>query len=606
MPDERRTKAAALPLTPGVYIMRDREGKVIYVGKAKKLKNRVSQYFARTDHPRKVANMVRNAADFEVILTDTELEALVLENNLIKKYKPKYNILLKDDKGYPFVRIDPREEYPRLTVEGKRAKDGARYFGPYGGRAAAHFAVETIGEALRLPACSRRFPRDIGKGRPCIRAQIGRCDAPCAGRISAEEYRRRIAEAEKLLQGRTGELLSELSRDMLAAAEEMQFERAAGLRDRMNAVRKLEEKQKIVGGDGNMDIIGVHAAPEGSGIAVLHYMGGTLADKEFFSVPAASGEEAGELAEEFIARFYHEEHTPPPTVLVSALAEGGEVLGDLLRSLAERQVELSVPERGKRRALAVMACENAAEEIARRASAARKSGKALAELGELVGLSVPPHRIEAYDISNTGDVGIVAGMVVLEEGRPARSQYRKFRIRAEGQDDVRAMGETLTRRMAEYKAANPGFDRRPDLILIDGGETQTAEALRVVREAGENIPVFGMKKDDHHRTRALCDAGGGEYALTASPGLFALVGSLQEEVHRYAVTFHRTVRDSRLSKSVLDDIPGVGPARKKALLKHFGSLRAVKAASQEALEKIVPASVAAAIRARFEERKEKP
>lgn len=599
MTDPRREKAMALPLTPGVYIMRDREGKVIYVGKAKKLKNRVSQYFSRTDHPRKVANMVKNAADFEVILTDTELEALVLENSLIKQYQPKYNILLKDDKGYPFLRIDPREAYPRITVVGRREKDGARYYGPYGGRGSANFAVDTIGEALRLPACSRQFPRDVGKGRPCIRAQIGRCDAPCAGKISAEEYRARIAQAEQLLQGKTRELLAQLEADMLAAAEDMQFERAANLRDRIFAIRKLEEKQKIVGSGANTDVIGVHAAPEGSGIAVLHYVGGTLADKEFFSVPAASGEEAGELAGEFIARFYHEAHTPPVQVLCSALPEDPEVLGEHLSGLAGRHVELSVPERGRRRALAVMACENAADEISRRTSAARKSGKALAALGTLVGLSAPPGRIEAYDISNTGDVGIVAGMVVLEGGRPAKSQYRKFRIRAAGQDDVRAMGETISRRMAEYKAGTPGFASRPELILIDGGETQTAEALRRVREAGEDIPVFGMKKDDHHRTRALCDAEGREYSLMGSPGLFALVGSLQEEVHRYAVTFHRKVRDDRLKKSVLDEIPGIGPARKAALLKKFGSLRAIKAASAAQLAEIVPPAVAAAIADRF-------
>ena len=606
MSDARKEKAAALPQTPGVYIMRNDRGKVIYVGKAKKLRNRVYQYFAKNDHPRKVANMVANARDFEVILTDTELEALVLENNLIKKYKPKYNILLKDDKGYPFIRLDLREPYPRMEVAARKGKDGARYFGPYGGRNTAHMAIDIIGEALRLPACGKVFPRDVGKGRPCFRREIGRCDAPCSGALSGEEFHRRMEQAEKLLLGRDRELVESLTEEMTAAAREQAYERAAALRDRIRAIRSLEEKQKIIGAGGmdHTDVVGLCVSPGGSGFAVLHYWGGDLGEKDFLEAPAASEEEAGELMGEFLARYYDEDRPPPHAVLTCVPPEGEELLRTRLADLAGRNVELSVPERGKRRALCAMACQNALDEVSRRAGAARRSGKSLTELAKLLGLASPPRRIESFDISNSGDVAIVAGMVVLKDGRPARSEYRKFHLRTvTEQNDPEAMREVLTRRFSDLREGKSGFADAPDLLLMDGGREQTAVAEQVLASLGISLPVFGMVKDDKHRTRALCDSEGREMSLSA-PGLYAMVAALQEEVHRYAVTFHRQTRDKRMRASALDGIPGVGPARKKDLLRTFGSLRGVREASVEQLAQAVPQSVAAAVYAKLHERKD--
>lgn len=607
MYERQRDKANALAHSPGVYLMKDAGGRIIYIGKAKDLKNRVSQYFRETEQTPKVRNMVSCAEDFEVILTDSELEALVLESSLIKRHKPKYNILLKDDKGYPFIRVNPKEPYTRLSIASKKANDGAFYFGPYGGRNVAGTVIDTINRVLKFPSCARRFPADIGRARPCINYQIGRCAGVCTGEVSEEEYAAMVAQAVLLLEGKNAELARRLETEMEQASKQLKFEKAAHLRDRLHAVQTLGEKQKIISGSvsvKNMDVIGLFAAEPRSGVAVLHYVCGTLAGKDYAFAGAADAKDGPEMAAEFISGYYGEHRPPPALIAVSCMPEDCELLRTHLASLAGRNVEIGCPIRGEKVKLTAMAVENAKDEVARALIGEERTGRALNELKEILGLAALPRRIEAFDISNTGKTGIAASMVVLMQGRPYKKDYRRFKItQADVPDDYHSMYEAVYRRLLSQTRSDKGFEDRPDLILADGGRGQAAAAAGAAAQAGIEVPVYGMVKDDRHRTRAIVGPDGSEYGIDAHPAVFAMITRLQDEAHRFAVEYHRTLRAKRGQKSSIDDIPGVGPARKKALLRHFGGVGAVAAASKEELAAVVPSTVAQNIKNHFEGRR---
>ncbi len=596
--EELREKANRLPMQPGVYLMKDSAGTVIYVGKAKALKRRVSQYFHNSSgHSAKTRHMVSRVNDFDVIAVRSEFEALVLENAQIKRYMPRYNILLKDDKGYPYLRLSTQEEYPRFSLVRAPEGDGARYFGPYGGRTETRAVIDAVSAALHLPTCSRRFPREIGRERPCLNYQMGLCDGYCRPPGEPERYREAIRQAILLLEGRHDEVTEGLRREMEAAADELRFERAAELRDRLRAVETLRRRQNVVSfGGSELDAVGYFEGEPRCCLAVLHYQDGELAGREIRLFQP--GEEEDMLAAA-IGQFYGERESVPREILLPRAIEGQALLERLLTEQAGHPVRLSSGVRGNRRAYVVLAGRNAEEEAERVATRADRTSALIFSLQKLLDMERPPVRIEAFDISHTAGQEPVASLTVFENGRPRRSAYRRYRIKtAAGGDDYGAMTEVLTRRIGRWE--DVAFAERPDLFLIDGGAGQTAAALRVLQEAQIYVPVFGMVKDDRHRTRALVTAEGREIGLTGNPALFALIGRIQEETHRYAVTYHRERRSKQMKKSALDDIPGVGPVRKTALLKAFGSVKAIRAADAEALSRVVPAGVAENIVAHFQ------
>ena len=595
--EELRAKANRLPLLPGVYIMLDEAGEVIYVGKAKALKNRVTSYF-RGEHLPKVAAMVEKVRDFNVIVASSEFEALVLENSLIKRHKPHYNILLKDDKGYPFIRLDVRSEYPRFSIVSRTEEDGARYFGPYGGRGMSYNIIDTISKALLLPTCSRVFPRDIGKDRPCLNYHMGVCQGWCLKDADAGEYRRLVKEAEMILDGRSSELVKTLTEQMLAAAEDMRFEQAARLRDRIKAISGLANRQRVIGAAAaDTDAVGFYRGAR-TCFAVLHYTGGDLSGKDYELL-----EEPLETDDEAIAALVRQYYTAcgvwPKTILLPVDIDGAEDLARLFSEAAGRRVYVETPKRGDRLRLVEAAGRNAREEAERAATAQQKRMKSLEWLQKALELPELPTRIEAYDISNTGNTGIVAAMTVFQNGRPLKRDYRKFRIKSEDgelhQDDYGSMRQVLERRFRRYLEGDEHFAPLPDLLLMDGGQLQAESACRVLERLGLTVPVLGMVKDDRHRTRALVTAEGQELGIQQSPPLFALVGQIQEEVHRFAITYHHEKHTKSALTSRLDGIPGVGDVRKKALLKHFKSVRAIAQAELPQLEAVVPKAAARAV-----------
>ena len=604
--DELREKANRLPLLPGVYIMLDGKGEVIYVGKAKALKNRVTSYF-RGSHSGKVAAMIEKVSDFNVIVAASELEALVLENSLIKRHQPHYNILLRDDKSYPFIRLDMRGAYPAFAIVNRSCRDGARYFGPYGGRALTRDIIDTISKALKLPTCSRRFPRDIGKDRPCLNLHLGLCEGWCTGVPDGEEYRRVMCQAERILDGDTHAMLQELGESMQAAAETLDFERAAKLRDRLRAIEALKTKQKAVAlALADTDAVGFCRGAKCC-FTVLHYTEGSLAGKnhELLDEPL---EEDPEALSALVRQYYAGSRGRwPKVILLPWEIEDREALEELLTQAAGRRVRLEVPKRGDRRAMTEAAQVNAREESLRATTAAQKRLKTLEWLGSVLELSGPPERIEAFDVSNLGNTGIVAAMTVFVQGRPLKRDYRKFRVESVSAhpDDYASMREVLTRRFRRYLDGDEKFGALPDLLLIDGGATHAAVAADVLAESGLSVPVFGMVKDDRHRTRALITAGGREIGLTGNPAAFALIGTIQEETHRFAIEYQRSLRKGVLG-STLDGIPGVGEKRRNALLQHFKSVRAVRTASLEELCQAVPRNTAQAVWAYFHKEEEKP
>ena len=601
--EELKSRVLALPYEPGVYIMKNRAGEVIYVGKAKALKNRVSQYFqSDSRHSPKTRKMVSHIWDFDIIVTESEYEALVLENSMIKKYKPKYNILLKDDKGYPYIRVTTSRPFPEFSLAPKPRADADRYFGPYLSRHIAYQVIETISETLKLKTCRRVFPRDIGKERPCLNRHLGRCLAPCAGGISAGEYAALVNEGIALLEGNSKKLVHELEEKMLEASENLQFERAALLRDRIRAIQALGEKQKVVAGAfSDLDVLAFVQGQTRGCVVALHYLGGALQDKEYTLIDGTSEEDAGEVLGAFLKQYYALRKAVPKTVLLSSAVEDMDAVSEFLSAIAEKKVELVVPQRGKRRDLTRLAEKNAAEEIARAETSQERRYKSLELLQSMTGMETLPVLLESYDISNFAGADTVGSMVVFENAQPQRSRYRRFRIAcaANGQDDYASMAEMLTRRLQHWKDGDEKFCPLPSAFLIDGGLGHVRTAQTVLDSFGVATPCFGMVKDDHHRTRGLVAPDGREFGISTLPAVFALIGRIQEETHRFAITYNRALGAKRMRGSTLDKIEGVGEKRRAVLLKHFQTIDAIRHASPEELRRVVPASTAQAVYAFF-------
>lgn len=604
--EELKEKAHRLPTEPGVYLMHDKSGTVIYVGKAKVLRNRVSQYFADlASHTLKTRRMVSNIDSFETIFAATELDALLLENTLIKKYKPKYNILLKDDKGYPFIRIEAGA-YPRLTVANRREPDGARYFGPYGGRGTANHAIRLLSETFLLPSCSRRFPRDIGKERPCLQLDMGKCCGVCTGRISEEEYDRLIAQCQQVLEGKSEELSAQLQEQMEQAAEDMEFERAAVFRDRIRAIERLRQSRiAVVTGGADTDALAFALRGSRACIVRLSYRSGILVDRTSVLLDGLDEGDAADALESFIQQYYTKLSWAPKLVCLSHALEEPELVEEYLTSLRGTKCALLFPQKGEKRREVQLALDNAALELAEAEDLEQRTGKTLQLLQQMLGLPEPPRRMESFDISNTMGSDPVASMVVFQNGKPLKSAYKKFKIKtAQGGDDYGSMAEVIGRRLDRALAGDESFLPLPDIFLIDGGAGQAQIALEQLRQRGLElaVPVYGMVKDDHHRTRALVTAEGQEFGIAATPAVFALLGRLQEEVHRFAIEYHRSLRGKRMRRSSLDGIPGLGEAREKKLLKRFGTVRAVAAASVDELSSVLPGPVAQAVYDHFKEK----
>ncbi|MCL1819908.1 MAG: excinuclease ABC subunit UvrC [Oscillospiraceae bacterium] len=535
---ELHDKALTLPLKPGVYIMMNKTGEVIYVGKAKALRNRVTSYFqSGSGHTQKTVNMVAQVNDFDTIVAGTEFEALVLECSLIKRHQPKYNILLKSDKGgYPFIRI-PREPYARLYISKKYKEDDSRYLGPYGGRKVASSVVKTLSEVLKLPTCERKFPRDIGKERPCLQRHLNRCIAPCEGNITKEEYNAVIEQAVLLMEGKHSKLLGELDRQMLAAADNLEFEKAAALRDRRNAVSNLSKRQKVIaGGKADTDVIGFHAGAAKSCVAVLHYLNGELFSRDIVMFPL---EEEREVISGFLTQYYANRPEYPKLILLPCEIEDKESVAQLLNT------KLRVPKRGDDVQRVRLAVVNAREELERVTTKEERAAKNMLELTRALNLDETVRRIEAFDISNTGDKHRVGAMTVFLDGEPRKRDYRLFTIKDETiNDDYHAMQEVLTRRFKRLLDEDKKFSDMPDVLFIDGGATHAKMAVRALDTLGISVPVFGMVKDSRHRTRGLVTPDNMEIGITHSATLFATVGRIQEETHRFAITFHRKKRDT--------------------------------------------------------------
>ena len=596
--EELKAKANDLPLLPGVYLMMDKTGKVIYVGKAKKLKNRVSQYFQDSAaHTLKTRQMVSQIDRFDTIFVSTEFEALVLENSLIKRHMPHYNILLKDDKGYPFVRLS-RGRYPRFSLVNRPADDGARYFGPFGGRFETRQAVDAVCQALRLPTCRRRFPRDIGAERPCLNFHMGRCDGFCRREMPEAEYDRRMEQACQLLEGRSKQLLRDMTAEMEAEAEALRFEQAAQLRDRVNAISALSKKQTVIAGlCADTDVWGVFRGEGKSGYAVLHLEKGDLAGRETELLTSPMEETEAELLSAITAQYYLPRAILPHEILLCVDTGDCQELSEVLTQRAGHKVWVHVPQRGEKSTLTDMAVRNAREEVQRATTAEEKTAYTLELLQKMLDLPAPPRRMESFDISNTGGSDIVASMVVYQGTRPLRSAYRRFQIKElDGHpDDYASMREVLRRRLRRAADGDEKFLPLPDVFLIDGGVTH-ADAVREVAESfGCTVPIFGMVKDDRHRTRALVTPEGREIGIVNQQAVFSLIGQIQEETHRFAITYHHASHTKSATRSALDGIPGLGPKRQAALRKHFSTVKAIREADVETLSAVLPRPTAQAV-----------
>lgn len=602
--DELKEKALSLPYAPGVYIMRDKTDTVIYVGKAKKLKNRVSQYFQDTaSHSPKTRIMVSKIHHFDVIVAASEFEALVLECSLIKRYMPKYNILLKDDKGYPYLRLNMKDIYPTISIVSKLADDGADYYGPFGGRSVTHGVMEAIRLTLKLPGCSKQFPRDIGKDRPCLNYHMNQCAGWCQSNKSCAEYRETMLQAKQLLQGNYKTVAEQIRQQMLSAADNLEFELAANLRDRLNAVENLGQKQLVTAGTlADTDVIGYGETEAKACFAVLHFSGGNLLDKEYEVFPRP--DEKTEAVSSLLKQFYLSRGLAPKRILLPFEIEDGELFAQLLEQQFGRRPKLHVPQRGDNMRLIELACKNAFEEAQRVTGKEERVNATLALLGKMLAME-PPGRIESFDISNISGTDIVASMVVFTDGRPRKSDYKRFKLEGlSNQDDYASMHQVVKRRFAHLKAGDKGFSEAPDLLLIDGGVNHAKTAVAALQELDLQFPVYGMVKDDRHRTRALVTPEGKEIRIDNNQAIFSLIGNIQEETHRFAITYHRQLRSKRLRYSELDEIAGIGPKRKQELLRQFKSLTAIGQATLPELERILPKDAAAAVYHHFHETKE--
>ena len=578
-------KANALPLRPGVYIMKNASGSVIYVGKSRKLKNRVSQYFQNSEKNIKTANMVRQVKDFDYYVCDTEIEALSLENTLIKQYSPKYNIRLKDAKSYPYIKIS-EGEYPRLMMTRKRENDKGKYFGPYSGTGTVYSVINTLSAVLGLPTCKRNFPKDIGKERPCLYYQLKKCCGVCTGKISAEEYAEKIKYATEVLRGNTNLVKRELEEKMLEAAESERFEVAAKYRDTLMALDRLGQKQKVVASpDAEHDIIALYNDDVCSCISVFYVRNGAVSDKAEFVFGKDRIVDESNIAA-FITELYRVREYIPKSILLSFKLddEENELISSYLSGLAGRKVSLRTPERGDMKTLCDMVRDNASERAREYRESAEKDERVLLRLMEILGLEFYPERIEAYDISNLGQEHITAGMIVCEDGKLKRSDYRSFKIKSviDGTDDYASMREALSRRFAHLEDEDGSFSSLPDLILLDGGRGHVSVVKELLGELGLDVPVFGMVKDDFHKTRALCTEHE-EISIARENSLFVFIYKLQEEVHRFTVSKMSQAKSKTLTKSSLTKITGIGDAKAKALLKALGGYTAVKGADVETL-----------------------
>lgn len=582
---ELRKKAMALPLLPGVYIMHDKSGEIIYIGKAKALKNRVSQYFgSQNNHAEKVRRMVDNVDDFEYIITDSEFEALILECSLIKQHTPKYNILLKDDKGYSYIRVSSGD-WGRLSYVLQKKDDGAQYIGPYKSSYYVKSAVEEANKIFMLPTCNRRFPQDFRKGRPCLNYHIKQCMAPCTGRVKLKDYRESLAQALDFLKGGSSNSIKQLTSQMEEAAENLEFERAARIRDKINAVKKMGEKQKVVANKVlDEDVIASFTDDGKICFQVFRFEGGRLFDRESFIFD--SGDSESEY-EEFLLGYYTIRNDVPKNIALDRNFDGIDAIAQWLCEKRGNKVNVTVPQRGEQAQLVSMCRSNAAEALAQKKGATVREYGVLEELKETLGLEKLPEYIESYDISNLAGTENVAGMIVYKNGKPLKSAYKKFKIKGfEGQDDYASMAEVISRRFDEYYKAedkNEGFGKLPDLILLDGGKGQVAAVKQVLERMNINVPLFGMVKDDKHRTRAVT-GDGGEIAISSKRALFTFLSKMQDEVHRFAIGYHHARRSKNTFKSSLTNIDGVGEVRAKSLLKYFRTIDNISKADLTELE----------------------
>lgn len=582
-----RKKAMSLPLLPGVYIMKNADGEIIYIGKAKALKNRVSQYFgSQNRHPIKVRKMVENVDRFDYIVTGSEFEALVLECSLIKQHSPKYNILLKDDKGYSYIRIS-EGEYRKISAVFNKKDDGSEYIGPYLSSYSVRQSVDAANKIFKLPQCNKVFPRDFGKSRPCLNYYISQCCGLCTGKIKKSDYDEAVDGAIAFLKGDSRDIIADLRAKMEKAAEELDFEQAAKLRDRINSIERIKEKQKVVYKSVEEQDVFATADIDGSVcLAVLRFSNGRLFDSEhfFFDDP---GDKEG-MRSDFITSYYSMRDNIPKRVTVDGEVADRELLEQWLSEKKGKKVTVFVPARGEQLEIVNMCRKNAEEKLAIKKGRTGREIAVLDELKDLLGLQKTPEYIESYDISHTAGQDSVAGMIVFKGGKPYRKAYKRFSIKSfDGNDDYRAMNEVLTRRFSEYeksKDSTEGFGKLPDLILLDGGVGQVHAVEPVLREFGLKIPLFGMVKDNRHRTRAI-SGDGGEIAINSKRQVFTLVSEIQNEVHRFSVAYHHQKHAKRGLSLSLTEIEGVGEKRASALLKYFKTMTAIKNAEVDELSK---------------------
>lgn len=582
-----RKKAMSLPLLPGVYIMKNADGEIIYIGKAKALKNRVSQYFgSQNRHPIKVRKMVENVDRFDYIVTGSEFEALVLECSLIKQHSPKYNILLKDDKGYSYIRIS-EGEYRKISAVFNKKDDGSEYIGPYLSSYSVRQSVDAANKIFKLPQCNKVFPRDFGKSRPCLNYYISQCCGLCTGKIKKSDYDEAVDGAIAFLKGDSRDIIADLRVKMEKAAEELDFEQAAKLRDRINSIERIKEKQKVVYKSVEEQDVFATADIDGSVcLAVLRFSNGRLFDSEhfFFDDP---GDKEG-MRSDFITSYYSMRDNIPKRVTVDGEVADRALLEQWLSEKKGKKVTVFVPARGEQLEIVNMCRKNAEEKLAIKKGRTGREIAVLDELKDLLGLKKTPEYIESYDISHTAGQDSVAGMIVFKGGKPYRKAYKRFSIKSfDGNDDYRAMNEVLTRRFSEYeksKDSTEGFGKLPDLILLDGGVGQVHAVEPVLREFGLKIPLFGMVKDNRHRTRAI-SGDGGEIAINSKRQVFTLVSEIQNEVHRFSVAYHHQKHAKRGLSLSLTEIEGVGEKRASALLKYFKTMTAIKNAEVDELSK---------------------
>ena len=586
-----------LPGKPGVYIMHDEKDEIIYVGKAISLKNRVRQYFQSSRNKGvKIEQMVTHIRRFEYIVTDSELEALVLECNLIKEHHPKYNTMLMDDKTYPFIKVTVGEDYPRIMLARRIQKDKAKYFGPYTSSGAVRDTIDLLHKLYHIRTCNRNLPRDIGKERPCLNYHIKQCEAPCQGYISAEDYQKSVAEAVRFLSGKFDGILKELEEKMQAASEALEFEKAIEYRELWNSVKKIAQKQKITDSHGDdRDVLAAATTEEDAVVQVFFIRGGRLIGRDHFYLRITKGEPIGSILDSFIKQYYAGTPFIPGELMVQEEMEDTALIEEWLSAKRNGKVSVRVPKKGTKEKLVELAANNAAMVLSKdKERLKREEGRtigAVKEIAQMLGIS-EISRMEAYDISNTNGFESVGSMVVYERGKPKRNDYRKFKIKGiQGADDYGSMREVLTRRFThglkerEESKELGGFTVFPDLILMDGGKGQVNVAQQVLDELHLHIPVCGMVKDDHHRTRGLYYENE-EIAIDRSSEAFKLITRIQDEAHRFAIEYHKQLRGKGQVHSILDDIEGIGPARRKALMRNFQNLDEIKEASMEALAAI--------------------